>query len=255
LLSSAKKYFVRVLDFTLSKDIEITDNNTKKKRKSKIAQICGLIVEDEETDPAAIGYARISLWDEFSSLVSTVERNKTYSAKLTGATKLPFSNLSTSEVTKFVEVTDAANILSKANPQTILEALFPPVTIAEAELNVSKSKADIKMVKGNVVFANSRMSKGGHPYGRYMLIDDSLDLKTIKEKGGLSVMVDPSQIRFASGSDLLILGTINKNEQGIGMAGDLVFPLLPIEYKTPPNAAVPTPQQESGEPPIDLSTL
>ena len=114
--------------------------------------------------------------------------------------------------------------------EAVLTSLFPLVPIAEAEDNLSKPKKnDLRLVKGNVHREGVHTSDSGYTYGRYSLIDDSLDVEDIKKNGGLSVMVDKSQVIFNVGSDLYILGELDKDDQyGVGMAGNMIYATIPI---------------------------
>jgi hypothetical protein len=224
---SGRDFELLILDYTKPKKIK------SKEKEMLLANIYGLAVcvdEDAKDGEKEVRYFDLPCFDESSKLVNTIERGITYRANVSAeAGKGVWSLGAIDGVTRFKESEEQMD----ANPEDILKELFKLVSIADAEFNICKKKdrSDMRLVRGNVTYSAVQTSqRSGFVYGRFVIIDDSLDLEDIKKQGGLSVMVDASQVIYAEGSDLLFLGQIDKDmESGrLGMSASVIIPIIPI---------------------------
>jgi len=231
LTQSGRDFEVLVLDYTKGKRVTPKD---KAKEPYDRADIYGLgfcTEEDAKSDEQEVKFISIALFDDNIELVKQVEREVTYNVNLSGKVVAGFWQLSGIEgMTNFAKAKEQADI----DVEAVLTDLFPLVPIAEAEFNISAPrKNDLKLVRGNVHREGVHTSDSGFTYGRYSLIDDSLDVEDIKKNGGLSVMVDKSQVIWNVGSDVYILGELEKDDQyGMGMVGMMIHAVIPIPKET-----------------------
>lgn len=121
-----------------------------------------------------------------------------------------------------------ADGLSKKKARKIVREMFETVDIADAAFKLSEDADDLKIVEGNVVSARTPTSQKGYVYGKYTLIDDSMDLKTIKDSGGLGVMCDVTQVKVADGSDIMVIGVLDQRDDRVSMRAEAVIPIVPI---------------------------
>jgi len=231
LVQSGKSFEFLILDFTKPRKITPKDTSKEPFVRADINGIAICVDEDATPKEQELNYFNLALFRDNTKLIAEIECGKTYKAKVNGKFDNGIWNLNGIDgTTRFT--------LAKEQLETDIEEFlteqFPLVQIAEAEFNTSnlKKKNDLKLVRGNVTYANIHTSESGYTYGRYVLIDDSLDIEDLKRNGGLSIMCDPSQIRYAEGSDLLILGEITKNDERIGMSAKAVIPIIPIPRET-----------------------
>jgi hypothetical protein len=224
---SGRDFELLVLDYSKPKKIK------SKEKEMILSNIYGLAVcvdPEAKENEKEVRYFDLPMFDEVSKLVSQVERGITYKANVSAELNKGTWALGAIEgITRFKESEEQMD----ANPEDILKELFKSVSIADAEFNICKKKdrSDMRLVRGNVTYSAVQTSqRTGFVYGRYVIIDDSLDLEDIKKQGGLSVMVDASQVIYAEGSDLLFLGQIDKdNDSGrLGMSASVIIPIIPI---------------------------
>ena len=228
LTRSGREFEIFILDYTKPRKITPKD---KSKEPYTRADIFGLAVAtgDDATDKEKeLAYAQMVLFDENTKLVNEVERGITYKTNASGKLVKKVWELSAIEgSTRFKEADEQL----EANPEDVLMDMFKLVPIADAEYNVTnpKVRSDLRLIRGDVTYAAVKTSDSGYSYGRYVVIDDSLDIEDIKKTGGLSVMVDKSQVLYAEGSAILLLGQIEKDEEyGVGMSAHVVVPIIPI---------------------------
>ena len=227
LTQSGRDFEVLVLDYTKGKKVTPKDKNKEPYMRADIMGLGFCMEEDLKSNEEGVKYISIALFDDTIELAKQVEREKTFKAQLSGKVVSGFWQLSAIEgLTNFKEAEEQADI----DVEAVLTDLFPLVPIAEAEFNTSAPrKNDLKLVRGNVHREGVHTSESGFTYGRYSIIDDSLDVEDIRKNGGLSVMVDKSQVIYNVGSDIYILGEIEKDDQyGLGMTGHCIHAIIPI---------------------------
>lgn len=228
LVQSGKSFELLILDFTLPKKITPKDTSKEPFIRADINGIAICVEDDATPKEQELNFFNLALFRDNTKLISEIECGKTYKAKVSSKFDNGIWNLNAIDnMTRFTLAKEQLEM----NIEEFLTEQFPLVQIAEAEFNLSdmkRKKNDFKLVRGNVTYAGVHTSDSGYTYGRYVLIDDSLDIEDLKRNGGLSIMADPSQIRYAEGSDLLILGEITKNDERIGMSAKAVIPIIPI---------------------------
>jgi len=216
-----------ILDFTKPRKITPKDTSKEPFIRADINGIAICVEEDATPKEQELNYFNLALFRDNTKLIEEIECGKTYKTKVNGKFDNGIWNLNGIDGTTRFTI---AKEQLETDIEEFLTEQFPLVQIAEAEFNTSnlKKKNDLKLVRGNVTYAGVHTSESGYTYGRYVLIDDSLDIEDLKRNGGLSIMCDPSQVRYSEGSDLLILGEITKNDERIGMSAKAVIPIIPI---------------------------
>lgn len=249
LTQSGMSFEMYILDYTSPKKVTPRD---KTKEPYMRADVYGfaLCTENELTpQEEEVHYFELPLFGDNSELVDDLEIGETFTAKVNGNLVKGIWELSALDgVTVFKPSEQEIEI----EPEEALQSMFPIVPIADAEFNLTnvRVRSDKKLVRGNVTYQAVQTSDSGYTYGRYVVIDDSLDIEDIKKQGGLSIMVDKSQVRFVEGSDLLFLGDITKDmESGyVGMNASVVVPIIPIPKIQPED--IDEPEEEI----VDLSS-
>jgi len=221
-----QKYQLYVLQKTVPKDVKKKDTGDI----MRISNIYCLAVNQAEGDDAPIRYGRIAHFDKSADLVNTVEEGKAYEANLTGEIKDGVFRLSASEITRYKENAELTE--SFGNPLDVVRNAFEAVEIAEASL---KTGGEMKLIEGTVSVVNVITTKAGNKLGMYTIIDDSLTMKDLEDmRGGLTVMVDPAQVKFGKLSQLAFIGHLSNHEQhGVGMMGELILPIIETAYEAP----------------------
>ena len=115
------------------------------------------------------------------------------------------------------------------NVPKLLNKLYEHIDIADLYLNISEDRYDMKLIYGSVSGAATPISKKGRELGIYNMIDNSLTPEVVQESRGLAVFTDPSQIKYAEGSTLYILGSVHKNEEDkISVSANMIYPEIGI---------------------------
>ena len=198
---------------------------TKKKEKMLIANAWGLIqlVDDDEAGDQ-IFYMRMTGMRNAAKVIDQLEKGKSYQIDLAIDGRHE----------EMIEVNPVEN---RSKPVEIEMEIpedpysnFPLVDLADAGFNLSETPQDIKRIRGNVISARTPTGSGGNPYGVLVLMDDSMDLKSFKETGGVRVYCDASQITMADGSDVEIIGTLQEGarDKKVQMQGDIIKSLMHI---------------------------
>lgn len=218
-----QSFLIHVMDRAERKVIKIKQGTEK----MEIGNFWGLAQAIDNDDLGKqIYFMRGVGMREGAKVIDNLEINKSYEIDL-ALDKHEGDILSLSAVDKKSNPKKADG-LSKKKARKILREMFEQIDIADAAFKLSEDKDDLKIVEGNVVSARTPTSKKGYTYGRYTLIDDSMDLKTIKDSGGLRVMCDSTQVTVADGSDILVVGVIESYEDRISMSAECIIPIVPI---------------------------
>ena len=227
LTQSGRDFELLILDFTKPKKITPRDTTKEPFIRADVFAI-GLCVEDGATSKEQeLMYCELALYRENTDLIGQLKRGVTYKTQVTAKLESGKWNLGAIDnLTHFKEADEQLDM----NIEEFLEEQFQLIAITDAEYNIcNKKKGELRLVRGNVTYANVHTSDGGYTYGRFVIIDDSLDVEDIRKHGGLSIMVDKSQVLYAEGSDLMVLGAIDKSDKDkIGMSGKAVIPIIPI---------------------------
>ncbi|MCK4829398.1 hypothetical protein KA005_77455, partial [bacterium] len=202
-----------------------TITTKKTGEKMEIASFKGLIqaVDNEELGDQLFFMRGVATY-EAASIVDELKVGKSYEVQLA------LSNKATNILD--VRMVDKKSRPVEAdafdNPDDAYDELFEHVDIADVAFKLSENKADLKIVSGNVVSARTPTSQKGNPYGRFVLIDDSMDFKDIKSTGGLSIFCDAAQVTCDDGSDIKAIGILKKTDRGVSMSAEMIVPLMPI---------------------------
>lgn len=249
LRQSGRDFELLILDKTSSHRVT---PKAKDKEPYDRADIMGLALCTDEkatTKEQDVRFFNLALFDDDTKLVEGVERETTYTVKVSGEVKGKIWELGAIEgITNFKESEEQM----ETDIEQALLQLFDLVTIADGEFNLSdpKKRGDLKLVRGDVTFARVQTSDSGYTYGRYVIIDDSLDIEDIKANGGLSIMVDKAQVLYDEGSDLYFLGSLEKDEEfGLGMVNATIIPIIPIPIQQ--NDDINDIPEEEDDEPID----
>lgn len=244
-LVQADPHEIFVLDKTEPRTFDKRDGSGK----ITIANLYGVgkrITDDDEPN-APLGYIRATFFDEDVDAVQDADRGETYRAVFSGSWdedvgEVPVYDLNGTSATSFSSPMEDAEEMEATD---VVEQLFDRVLLTEADQNISSTPEDVKLIKANVIVGQVGTSDSGNKYGRYTVMDESVQ-STRSEDGGLDVlsaMVDPSQVRWGGGSELYIIGAINNDEEyGLGMDADAVIPSLGI-----PNDQTPDTTEEESE--------
>jgi len=218
-----------VLDVGHPRPIAVKDDKGKPipNKKQDFAQIFGIFLpigEDEEEigDPE---YGQVDLYREATKISLQVKRGQAYQGNFTGSAKQGTYRLGT-KGDKVPIITELDDIpIEKFDARRwVLDRFGDPVDIISASENLSENPSDKKIIQGQVSGSWAGKGRSGYPFGRYNMIDDSMDFDDIKKTGGLSVMVAHNQIRWAVGSEVLHLGILEDDDQyGIGLSGEVVL--------------------------------
>lgn len=190
----------------------VIDKQGGKKIKSgkKRGSIYGYAVK---SDGKAQGLVEITTWDEQCDVITSAQPGKAYKVFFGGGpTTTGKLALKMSDKTRFETEVDSGGI----NAADLLTKVYTPIGVAEAIKSPSKpgDYSDVRLVSASIMFANVRKNKTGGEYGSMTLFDPDMNSKEMKEiGGGLSVMCDPSQIRFGPGTQTLVLGTIQAGNE------------------------------------------
>lgn len=218
LLSTAIPYKIYVVDKTgIAK---FMDKTTGKER--KVARVYG-VAKPEIPDAAVHKYfvASVMLFDDKADVANKLSRKKFYKMKLSGNFK---NNVFTlySDVNTDAEPADAENI----DVESVIKSTFPQKTIMELHELPSDTMAYCRV---SVVSARTGMSKD-RKWGMYLCVDDSMSMDDIRNTGALSVFMDADQVRYASESEIGIVGTVQKTQDGaFSFRGLFVVPILVFE--------------------------
>jgi len=228
LVRSGRMFEMLIIDFSKARRVTPKDTNKEPYDRADVYGICVSIEDDAKESETEARYFSLALFDKSVKLIGSLERETTYQANVSGDIQQGMWSLSAIDgVTNFVE---AEEQMDMSIEDALLE-LFKHVPVADAEFNIcdKKKRGDLRMVRGNVTYSKVHTSESGYTYGRYVIIDDSLDIEDIKKHGGLSIMVDKSQLIYEEGSDLIFIGKIDKGDNDrIGMSAQAVHPIIPI---------------------------
>lgn len=218
-----QSFLIHIMDKADRKVIKIK-NGTEK---MEIANFWGLAQAVDNDDLGSqIYFMRGVGMREGAKVIDKFEINKSYEVDLAlDNHEGDILNLSTVDKKSSPKVADG---LSKKKARKIVREMFEQIDIADAAFKLSEDKSDLRIVEGNVVSARTPTSKKGNVFGRYTLIDDSMDLKTIKDNGGLRVMCDATQVTVADGSDIMVIGVIDEYEGRVSMTAEAIIPIVPI---------------------------
>lgn len=235
-----------VLDFTKPKHITPKDKNKEPYDRADVYGLGVLVDEEAKDNEKIIKFCQLPLFDKSTALSKGLERGTTVKFQATAKITNGIFDLGCIEgSTKFTESEEQLD----AKPEEVLQELFKLVPIADAEFNTcnKKIRGDLRLIRGDVLHSGVHTSEGGYTYGRYTVIDDSLDVDDVKKTGGLSIMVDKSQVLYDVGSSLYFLGQIDKNQDGrLGMTASVVWPLIPIPREATEEEA-PAPKEAEEE--------
>ena len=244
-LIQGEPYEVYILDKTPAREI-----TNKKGQKQLIASLYGIgrkVKGESDAKEHPIGFVNVVAFDKDAEKLQTAVEGMTYQSMFSGKFSDGIYNLNCDSKTNFESPVAGA---PKLDPAEVLERIFKRVYVKQAGEHVSKSPGDLKMVKCNTIFSIVKPGKNGRNYGRYVVMDESQTPQEVQGGGGLSIMVDPSQVKYGQGTQLIILGAITKSEQyGVGMNGAVVIPVgIPVPFVPPePLKTAAPPSSGSGE--------
>ena len=223
LMSQGKEYIVQVLD----KTSVISGKNKKTGEEYRYGTIWGIaqLVED---DNDTIAVCRLSVGGNTLDKYKDIQIGKTYKAKLGGSYRDDIFNLRTDDATRFEE----ADSIIEDNIMDFFTDKFKTLTVSEflneASFAFSTSPYDMKILYGDVANSFVATSATGRDYGKYILVDDSINFGD----GGANIFVDPEQVRFATGSSIYAIGKVTKGKNGMVMNAYIIVPDIAIErYK------------------------
>lgn len=267
MMTSASPFEIIVLDKTDPKTIMISSPQDKtKKSPVNLSSVYGFAISKTEGAEIKCAFTTLTLWRDEAPLSQSIEVGKVYEFKANGKLnkdgKMYILN-SADKVTKFSPV-EKTNIPEKYLKDfiSVAKETFEEVDISTAELKKSKNNSDYRMVVGEVVssFVGKGKKEGAGMFGRITMIDASLTFDMIKEKGGLSVLLDPSQvIRYGDGSEIAAIGTITESDEfGVGMTGICILPILAVPRPQTPDVRASSPKTTVEDTPadaVDMSEL
>lgn len=230
-----QQYEVYVIDKT--KPVTITMKTGKNAgKKMTISNVYGLAVNPNEPQKK-IRFAKIAHFDANAPKVDEVEISKFYKVKLTGGIEGKHFKLAAAQSTTWIpEDGEVADIFK--DPTTLLRNEFDKVDIAEGSLKVGQE--GLFLVEGQVTQVRVVPKRNGEgSLGIYKIADTSIldDQALVEEmRGGMTVFVDPDQVKCGWLSTVLILGRFSMNEEKdvVQMNGELVIPIIPMPLKLNP---------------------
>lgn len=232
LLSKAESYEVFVFDKTGV--TTFTDGGTGKTRKS--GRFYGVCKSDKPEQKYVL--VRGAFYDDKANLIESVKLRSWIKARMVGSLKGGELMLYSDDTTT-VEPLDAPSV-DVAEIEKVIKSLYPEKQIAE--LPASPEGIAIYL-RASVVDVQAGESNGRH-WGRYLLIDDSIPLQDLgaKTKNALTAFVDGAQARYASGSDVGIVGVIQKSQDGVlTLRGHMLLPFLAYDMEPPKEATSESP--------------
>jgi len=215
-----------IVHMTVPKEIDIKAKGDKPARKAKIANIYGIFAKvGDKSKPT---FAKITCWDDATETLSMIELNKSYKMKLNGGLKEGYLQLSLNN--KIIPESIELNIPPL---KEVVPKLFRLIRLSEASLNTSKGN-ELKMVRGRVRSEAVISTKLGTDLGLIKIIDDTVtpeELKKDPEGSEMTIMCDPSLVKWEQGSDLYFIGVITMNDKypTPSMRAELIVPILGIE--------------------------
>jgi hypothetical protein len=197
----------------------------------RVANIYGFAVNKSEGESAKIRYAQITHFDKDANLVNTVEQGKMYKVRLSGKLEGNMFKLSATDVSKYTLMEGTPEAFS--DPVEVIRKLFPKCELAEGMTKVGDQLCLIEGTIANVALIPLKSGKG--KLGLITLIDDSLTAKDLKDMGGgVTVMIDPSQVKYGQLSQVAILGNFtNHPTYGLGINGQMILPIVAFDYEPP----------------------
>lgn len=224
LMSQGKEYVVQVLD-----KLSITSGENKKTHEQyKYGTLYGIAKRTDE-DVDVVAFCRVNVTGRALDHYDELEIGKAYSVKLGGDFRDEMFNLRTDDASRFEE-TDP---IIEGNVEDFFIEKYGVLDIAdvinESPTAFSSSRYDLRVVYGDVANSFTATGASGRDYGKYILVDDSIDLATIRELGGLNIFVDPAQVRYATGSSIYAIGRISKGQNGVVMNAYIIIPDIAID--------------------------
>jgi hypothetical protein len=231
-LTRAEPYILFVQDVLPVRQFQ-TKNGMKKL--GAIYGFASKINDKGETGPAQ--FAHVQFWDDDSDKVNDAKPDQAYQVRLGGSFKEGHLQLRGEAKTRWDKPVEV-----QIDALEILKASFRQVALADLE-QYTASKVPV-LVRGNVTFSRTGRSKTGKDFGILTIWDQSQ--KTGDR--GVTVFVDPVQVRYGKGSDVWILGTPSKggkNEETGEQYGPSLNSLVIISEFTVPLAVKPNTQESS----------
>lgn len=222
LMSQGKEYIVQVLDKLSIR----SGKNKKTDQPYTYGELYGIA---KQTDEDVVAFCRVSVNGKMLDKYDEIQIGSTYKVKLGGSFKDEMFNLRTDDASRFEE-TDP--LIEQSIEEFFIEK-YGLIEVADA-LNenptaFSSSRYDLRVVYGDVANSFSATGSSGRDYGKYVLVDDSVDFATIRELGGLNIFVDPEQVRYATGSSIYAIGRISKGQNGVVMNAYIILPDIVID--------------------------
>jgi len=205
-------------------------------------------IQDEEN----IAIAKLTLWNDACEIHPNLLVGETYSTSVVIGNRGSIWETSMNEPSEIEE----SDVELKPMRDLITEN-FTPISISDAENNISKDRNDPKLVEGVVVSSWAKVTANNRDMGFLKIMEDfNFDTSILAKFSG-----DANCVNFVSAGDLVyVLGqitaaTVNSDgspEWPAGMWGELIIPILTVE-RTDTNAEEGTEEHE--EEAADDSTL
>jgi len=231
-----QNYEIYVIDTSKPIRIKKRDGN-----EMTIANVYGLGVNPAEAKKQ-IRFCKVAHFDNNVGKVKGVEPGKFYKVKLTGGIDGKHYKLAAADITTWTP--DESEVPEGfKDPTALIRREFEKVDIAEAILKVGQT--DLFLIEGQVTGVRPSIAKknGEGSFAIYKVADNSIldDKQMLEEmRGGMTIFVDPDQVKCGFLSTVLVLGRFNKNEEygTVGMNGELVIPIIPMPLSEDPEGEV-----------------
>lgn len=221
-----QEYELYVLQKTAIREMP---NKKEPGKTMRIASIFCLAVNVSGSDEAP-RYTSIVHFDKEADLVNSVEEGKMYKARLSGGLKEEIYALSGTDITRYQETEDIPEEFSE--PIEVIRKMFDKTEIAEGHSKIGSSLCWVEATISNVGLIPL---KTGGKLGLVTVVDESLTPKDIQDmNGGLTVMLDSSQVRYGQLSQVGVLGNFTTHETyGLGMNGQIILPIVAFDFEPP----------------------
>lgn len=209
-----------------------------------VAEVSGIAQKLDDKKQWDRAFAKITLWGKHAeqAIKAAGKTEKMVKVWARGGLNGGFYDLSSTDKTHFNEEIVTAEAL---DPLAVVQRYFRRILIREAPDNISKGFGDLRLIRSTVSFARvTTNEQTGKSTGMYRVYDESVPHEeTIKK--GFSVLIDPTQVKFDTGSVVWFLGRITTSEQyGVGMAASCALP----EVGVPLNLQIAPPKTPAGTP-------
>jgi len=243
----------KIIDFTSiktkTKEVEKEDPITHQMitaiEERHMAKIFGIFAGTGDDNAYTTKLGIVTCWDDACQVLQNIERDGTYTGKF-GIKE--FDSFYALSLNDFIEFEPTK--LDIPPIRDMITNFFTPVSVSEAEYNMTDGFNDYRLVKGRIQSSKIALSKKGNNLGYITLIDDNATIQEIKSEQAskLSIMFNDSPefaTRFSTGSEIYVLVQLSTSEQyGISAFGQLVIPIIGIPGNSTLSATKPIPAQQ-----------